>query len=237
MGSFDRARQQQEWVDETRAQIAKKEPGSVLSDSELQAKYNIFGSSGKKRRGFANARAKELRDESARQTEQFESEMPGLKKDALGLLESGVDRSLDQGLKKTRENYSDRGLLFSGFRQGAEGSLRAQAGEQKARGRQEITKGFEDTLQAKKRATAHMGLQTYASALDTQVQTMNTQMQNSIQRRRMRGQLAAGLGAAAGIYAAQPGGGDISQSFIDNDADLSGNSTGQAYNFNDWQYS
>lgn len=167
--------------------------------AELRQKYPGVKFGHTKSR-FEKARMKYMGGQLRKEANDFEQNMGNLADQQFGLLKDDVEANLNQGLDKTRENYSNRGLLFSGFRQGAESNQRGQAASMLAEGRTNINRDVRQQADAKKNVAASFGLQTYQAAVQNATELSNIQMQNALNRRRAAGQLGQGIGYAVGAY-------------------------------------
>jgi hypothetical protein len=145
-------------------------------------------------------RIKALGQNLNREADDFKNNLDNYAGDQYGLLKKDVEQGLSQGIDQTRKNYSSRGLLYSGLRQGAESKQRGQAASQLAQGRAGINSDLMSMAVAKKKTAAQVGLATFEQAQAQASELSNLQMQNAIARRRNAQQLGQGLGYAAGAY-------------------------------------
>lgn len=132
---------------------------------------------------------------------QFRQDMPGMVKEQEGLLQTDANRAIDQGVRGERRNFNNRGLLYSGMRQGAEGDVRTRVASDLARSTADVRKGYEDSARAKENAAAQVGLAGYQDALRRAEDTYNMQLTKNIQHRQQMQQLGQAGGYAAGTYA------------------------------------
>lgn len=153
---------------------------------------------------FEKERNKAIGGSLRKEASDFQGQMGQLAGQQSAMLKDNITKSLDEGLDQTRKNYSARGLLYSGLRQGAEGNQRAQAASQYSQGVKGINNELRDQLNARKDLAASWGLQNYSQALQNSKELSNVQMQNAIARRQAASQLGQGLGYAAG-YGMQNG--------------------------------
>lgn len=142
-----------------------------------------------------------LREKMYNEANQFRSDMPGLMKDQESILKGDANKSIDTGVKAERANYNNRGLLYSGMRQGAEGDVKSRVASELARSTADVRKGYEDTARAKENAAAQVGLSGYQDALRRAEDTFNMQLAKNVQSRQQMQQLGQAGGYAAGTYA------------------------------------
>lgn len=109
-------------------------------------------------------------------------------------------RSVDAGVKKTRQNYNSRGLLYSGMREGGESGIKSAAASGLA-GDISRTKGdYANLLDQQKQAYAQVGLQQQQQQVESANLAFETATRNSVARAQAYQQLASGVGQAAGYY-------------------------------------
>lgn len=153
-----------------------------------------------KKANFERARIKALGSRLGKEAEDFEQNVDNYTNDQYGLLEKDVQRNLNKGLEQTRKNYSSRGLLYSGLRQGAEAQQRGQAASYLAESRSGIKSELMDMAAEKRKVAAAVGLAGFQQAQDSARELSNLQMQNAIARRRNAAALGQGIGYAVGAF-------------------------------------
>lgn len=129
------------------------------------------------------------------------SDNPGMEERAETDVRNVADNSLRSGLKKTKENYNRRGLLYSGYREGGESKVRSGVASQLASGLSGTKKDYATAADTAKAAYASVGLQTEQENLNRVGQAFDTANSNSIARMQAMQELGGGLGAAAGYIA------------------------------------
>lgn len=139
-----------------------------------------------------------LQTTAAEDAKKFREGLSGFKQNQmLGLLPT-FQKAEEEGARKTRENMSRRGLLYSGLAKKAEGSVRGELASQIASAKSGIAKEAEQIADAKDRAAAAMGLDMIQQLLGQAEQYYNISFENNLARRRAIGQIAAGVGYGAG---------------------------------------
>ncbi len=108
--------------------------------------------------------------------------------------------ALGQGLKNTRQNYSNRGLLYSGLREGGEQKVKTAGASQLANAMASTARESANSTTAAKNAYASVGLAQQAESLQMAHEAFDTANANSIARLQAMQQLGSGVGAAAGTY-------------------------------------
>ncbi len=106
--------------------------------------------------------------------------------------------ALDQGLKNTRQNYSGRGLLYSGMRQGAEQGVKAGVASQLSSAMTGTARDAANSKMAAQNAYASVDLASQQENLTRANQAFDTASANNIARLQAMQQLGSGLGSAAG---------------------------------------
>jgi len=119
--------------------------------------------------------------------------------------ESG--RALGQGLKKTKENYSSRGLLYSGMREGGEQNLRSGIAAKTQSDVAQTNRESSNALDAAKRAYASIGIQNAQENIQLANQAFETANANSIARLQAYQQFGGGAGQMAGYLFSRDSGG------------------------------
>lgn len=128
------------------------------------------------------------------------NDAPGQMEDELGLLRNQASDNLNKGIRSTRKNYSDRGLLYSGIRQGAEASKRNEAASTLASNEAGVRQDFANLTDKRKQAIASLGMDSQNRSLELADQALESSMRNRVARLQAMETLAGGLGAAAGTY-------------------------------------
>ncbi len=105
------------------------------------------------------------------------------------------------GLKNTRQNFNDRGLLYSGARQGGEAAVRASGASQLASTMAGTARDAANSKTAAENAYASVDLASQQDTLTRATQAFDTANANNIARLQAFQQLGGGIGAAAGSIA------------------------------------
>ena len=106
----------------------------------------------------------------------------------------------DEGVRRTRENFGGRGLLYSGMAQAGEAGLKGELANQLASGKAAISSESENLARKKEYAAAAAGLEEAAKLMDSAEQYYNLSMQNDLLRRRNMTNLIKGVGYGVGAY-------------------------------------
>lgn len=118
----------------------------------------------------------------------------------VGLLRGDAGQALDQGLTKTRQNFNNRGLLYSGLREGGEQQVRGRVASALAESESGARRDTENLLTERKKAFASIGLAEQEQKNQMAQQAFEKSYQNSIARRQAMQQLGTGVGQAVGYY-------------------------------------
>ncbi len=118
----------------------------------------------------------------------------------LDLLNQEAGSALQSGLSNTRKNYNQRGLLYSGLRQGGEQSVKGQVANQLASGTANTTRDYQNTLDARKQALANIDLAGRQESLNNANMAFEQTTRNNIARMQAMQQLGEGVGSVAGMY-------------------------------------
>ena len=110
------------------------------------------------------------------------------------------ERAIGQGVKNTRQNFNQRGLLYGGMREGGEAGVRAQGAATVASNLSGVKRDYANQADALKKSIASLGLAAQQESLARQQQVMEQSMRNSIARQQAYQQLGEGVGYAAGAY-------------------------------------
>lgn len=173
-------------------------PNAGSSHDDLQSRYNMYTG----RIGIKNS----LADQIASNPDQLAQTESNLK------LQAG--QALGQGLKETRQNYSKRGLLYSGLRENAETEERGAVGSALSSGLSGAKRESENSLSAAQNAYASVDLANQQESLQLANQAFDTASMNNIARLQAMQQLGHGLGSLAGSIA----GGDFNKKKTDDDS-------------------
>lgn len=118
----------------------------------------------------------------------------------IGLLRGDAGQALDTGLRQTRSNFNNRGLLYSGMRQGGEQQVRGRVAGALASSEAQARRDTENLLTERKKAFASIGLAEQEARNQMAQQAFEKSYQNSIARRQALQELGQGVGQAAGYY-------------------------------------
>ena len=169
-----------------------------------QAAYNQFaspdaGTSRAEQQALLNMYTGRLKTKNA--LGQEINQNPTLEGQSAENLMNEANNTAAQGVNKTRSNFAQRGLLFSGARQGAEQQVRSNVGSALSSGLSENTRDYTNATEAAKTAYGSVDLANAQQSLDLANQAYATATQNNIARLQAMQQLGGGIGAAAGTIA------------------------------------
>lgn len=123
-----------------------------------------------------------------------------MENEAIEGIKDSAQRGADAGVKKTRQNYNSRGLLYSGMREGGESGVKSAAAAGLAGDISSTKSEYRNMLDQQKQAYAQVGMAQQAAQLELANQAFETATKNSVARAQAYQQLAGGLGQAAGYY-------------------------------------
>lgn len=130
----------------------------------------------------------------------FRGNIDEYKKDRMsGLLEQAKYQS-EEGAKKIREGFSNRGLLYSGFEPKKQSEFRGQIASELAKSRAGINKEAEDIARRKEMLAASVGLENFGNLMNQAEQYYNMAAENDLNRRRALGNVIAGIGYGIGSF-------------------------------------
>lgn len=112
-----------------------------------------------------------------------------------------ANQALDSGTRNTRQNYNQRGLLYSGMREGGEQAVRGAVAGQYARGMAGAERDVANSVQGAKNAYAAVDLANQQEQLKMANAAFDTAHANNIARLQAMQQLGAGVGYAGGQIA------------------------------------
>jgi len=126
---------------------------------------------------------------------QFRQNIPQTENTLYNQMASGVNQSMNQGIKNVQQNNSRRGLLYGGVNAGQEGAVRAGAASQLAEGRSNINSSVENAANNMDQTAIDTGIA---------IQQQQQQMQNAIYadamaKMNMNNGLLGGVASAAGM--------------------------------------
>lgn len=161
----------------------------------------------KKKKPSEDPRLTSLRKELTSEAKSYKKNLGQTRGDMYQGLLNEYNDARDEGTKLIREGTSRRGLLYSGIRAGKESELQSGLESQLNEGKYNINRETSELLKKKQRAAQMVGLDSMSALQSSLENYYNLQMQNQLARRQAFGQLASGLGYAAGAYyGSQPGG-------------------------------
>jgi hypothetical protein len=117
------------------------------------------------------------------------------------LNKAAAGSAVGQGLKNTRQNFNDRGLLYSGAREGGEAAVKAAGASQLATSMAGTARDAANSKTAAENAYASVDLATQQANLNLSNQAFDTASANNIARLQATQQLAGGVGTAIGTIA------------------------------------
>lgn len=130
----------------------------------------------------------------------FLQDMPGLQKAASSQIEQEGSLAEKSGIKRTRQNYNRRGLLYSGLREAGEQGVRGQVASTMAQQKAQSNKELTDMAQAKVNKAAQAGLQGYQDSVNREAEIAGINLQNQVARTQAMQALGQTVGYGAGTY-------------------------------------
>ncbi len=125
----------------------------------------------------------------------------GREAEAEDVLRGDVNEAMGQGIKKTTQNFNDRGLLYSGMREGGVNSVKAQGAAQLSSGLSDTKREYANLKSQQQQAYAAIGMAQQQENIQRANQTFDIVSQNNIARQQATQQLAGGLGQHGGMAA------------------------------------
>ncbi len=119
----------------------------------------------------------------------------GMAKDSVS---SAANTALDQGTRNTRQNFNQRGLLYSGMREGGEQAVRGAVAGQYARGMAGAERDVANSTDSAKAAYAAVDLENQQETLKMANSAFDTAHANNIARLQAMQQLGQGVGQGVG---------------------------------------
>ncbi len=112
-----------------------------------------------------------------------------------------TNQALDEGTRNTRQNYNQRGLLYSGMREGGEQAVRGAVAGQYASGMAGAERDVGNEVQGAKAAYGAVDLASQQEQLKMANSAFDTAHANNIARLQAMQQLGQGVGYGAGVVA------------------------------------
>lgn len=132
------------------------------------------------------------------------ADAPSQLRDERELIKSDADTALASGIKNTRQNFNNRGMLYSGLRQGGEQSLRTNVASTMASQVGQANRESGNLVTSQKNALAAIGLKSAQVATAQANATYESNMRSKIARQQAMQQMGQGIGYAAGaLYGAR----------------------------------
>jgi hypothetical protein len=181
--------------------FAKKAAGAALLP--ITGPAQLAGKLGKKAFGSApeepkppeiDPRFKQLAENASSQASGFRSRMPAMAEEAQTANLGAARRQLAGGLADVRSGYNQRGLLYSGLRQGAEADVVGESAARLAAARRELNQGLEDQAFSLDANAADAGLR----AQGMESESMDSALERALARAGEKRKAIAGLGEAGG---------------------------------------
>lgn len=197
-------------------------PNSGTSGAEQQALYNMYLG----RIGIKNSLAEQIAANSGQRT-QAEND-----------LRQSAGEALDTGLRHTRENYSRRGLLYSGQRETGELKERGAVASALESGLSGARRDSANSLSAAQNAYASVDLANQQESLKLANEAFDTASRNNIARMQAMQQLGHGLGSVVGYFAGnyKGGGNKTATTTTDTSGAVSGGGGGSGLdNWGSWE--
>lgn len=146
-------------------------------------------------------RLKKLREEMFSDAKDFRSNIDAFKNRKTQGLLGDYSTAKEEGVRRTRENYGRRGLLYSGLAKKGEAETKGAIQGEYNRAKTQINQEAEQIADAKERAAAAVGIDQAQQLLGQAEQYYNLSAQNDLARRRAFGNLASGIGYGLGSIA------------------------------------
>lgn len=128
-------------------------------------------------------------------------ELPQMLQDEKGILKQEADAALESGIRKTRQNYNQRGMLYSGLREGGEQTVKGRVASALAEQTAGANRDSSLRAEAQRAQEASIGLQTARENQLRAEQIFDQSMRNQVARRQALQALGEGVGyAASSIY-------------------------------------
>lgn len=124
--------------------------------------------------------------------------LAGLQRQEEHVLKNEANQAIGEGVKNTRQNFNQRGLLYGGMREGGEQNVKAQGAATLSAGLAGVKRDYANQADATKAAIANIGLKTQQEAMQRANMVMETNMRNNVARQQAYQQLGEGVGYAAG---------------------------------------
>jgi hypothetical protein len=146
-------------------------------------------------------RLDQLYKKTSEAADAYKAQLPTFKQQAADQLYGDISADLDTGLKKTRKNYAQRGLLQSGSRVRDETGLQGQARNEYVSTLSEQNRAYDTQAERMRTGADAMKLGSYQDALKRAEELYSVNVENAVARRRAQSQLGAGIGYAGGLIA------------------------------------
>lgn len=141
-----------------------------------------------------------LRQRMGKEAKDFRSNLGKFKNEKYGMVADAGREELANTTKGIRTAANQRGLLFSGMREGEEANARSRMASILAAQRAEINKEAEELATSKEQSVANVGLAGYDAAIKRADDAYSVMLQNEIQRRKGLAQIGEGVGYGFGAY-------------------------------------
>lgn len=151
-----------------------------------------------------------------------ENALPGQEREQIAGLSQEAQRATKAAVKDTRKNFSDRGLLYGGLREGGEAGARGRIATRLAESSSATRKEFAGLKDRYAEAKASLGLQQGQQNVERASMAFDNAMRNQVARMQAIQALGQGAGYAAGAAygssggaSSGPRGGAYSSSLVD----------------------
>jgi hypothetical protein len=141
-----------------------------------------------------------IRKQQGALADQFRTNRSQIENDSYNNIADPERKRLAQQMKTTGANYNNRGLLFSGLRQGAQAKEEAQSGANLAGARQDINRGAEEQQKQLDSSAANAELSQYQTQGAIQDNIYNQALTNMMGRNAVMNGIGGAIGAGAGSY-------------------------------------
>lgn len=150
-------------------------------------------------------RLKQIRADQQKQADEFATNAPSLKNQIYSDVQHKARQNLAGDLASSRQNYNNRGLLFSGIRQGTDMGLQSQ----ESQGLAKAKTGISTNIDAQARQMQYNAIDSGLQAQKSQQAIQDEIYGNAMNQMQMRNQGIAGIASGAaqigGAYFARKG--------------------------------
>ncbi len=117
------------------------------------------------------------------------------------MMKRDASQALGEGVRNTRQNFNNRGLLYGGMREGGESQVKAGVASQLSSNMAGVKRDYAKQGDAMKTAIAQLGLATQKESQERVANIQDQTMKNNVARMQAYQQLGEGVGYAGGTIA------------------------------------